>query len=181
MELSSRDPELLALDALTMDAWLSREGFRSKRLRWYVEYACRDDFGGGLAEVSAWAGLHYYAARGEGEDDQFLVWPEGNGFLVRGLADALGARVRTRALAYDVEIENGGARVLWYDAEAGRTRRIRAKRAIVCAPRFAARRIVAPLREDKRPSGFVYAPWFVANLTVENPPPASAPRRRGTT
>ena len=47
---------------------------------------------------------------------------------------------------------------------------VRAQRAIVCAPRFVARRIVKPLREDTSPSAFAYAPWFVANLTVENPP-----------
>lgn len=170
MEQSSRDPELLALDLISMDAWLTKNGYKSARVRWYVEYATRDDFGGGLAEVSAWAGLHYYAARGEGEDDRFLVWPEGNGFLVRSLAAALGERVRTRALAYDVAPDGDGARVDWYDAAAGKTRRLRARRAIVCAPRFAARRIVAPLRADRRPSGFAYAPWFVANLTVEDPP-----------
>jgi hypothetical protein len=61
-------------------------------------------------------------------------------------------------------------RVDWLDAATGRARRIVARRAIVCAPRFVARRISAPLREDKRPSGFAYAPWMIANLTVEDPP-----------
>lgn len=170
MELSSRDPELLALDRITMAAWLDEKGFRSPGLRWYVEYACRDDFGGGLTEVSAWAGLQYYAARGEGEDDEYLVWPEGNGFLVRRLAESLGPRVRAGALAFDVAPDGDGVRVDYHDAATGATRRLLAKRAIVCAPRFAARRIVKPLREDPKPSGFAYAPWFVANLTVEDPP-----------
>jgi len=170
MENSSRDPELLALDQISMAAWLDRRGYRSPGLRWYVEYACRDDFGGTLAEVSAWAGLSYYAARGEGDDDKFLVWPEGNGFLVRKLAEALGPRVRTGALAYDVAPDKDGVRVDYYDAATGGVRRLLAKRAIVCAPRFVARRIVAPLREDKRPSAFSYAPWLVANLTVDDPP-----------
>ncbi|MEQ1917708.1 MAG: FAD-dependent oxidoreductase [Elusimicrobiota bacterium] len=170
MENSSRDPELLALDRLTMAAWLDQNGYRSPGLRWYVEYACRDDFGGTLEEVSAWAGLHYYAARGEGDDDAFLVWPEGTGFLTRKLAEALGSRVRTGALAYEVSPDANGVRVDYYDAASGETRRIHAQRVIVCAPRFVARRIVKPLREDKSPSAFTYAPWFIANLTVDNPP-----------
>lgn len=170
MECSSRDPELLALDEISMATWLDRHGYRSPGLRWYVEYACRDDFGGGLTEVSAWAGLSYYAARGVGEDDRFLVWPEGNGFLTRKLAETLGPRVRTGALAFDVAAHEGGVRVDYHDAASGETRRILAQRAIVCAPQFVARRIVAPLREDPRPSGFSYAPWFIANLTVDNPP-----------
>lgn len=170
MELSSRDPKYTSLDSMSMGRWLESRGYRSARLRWYVEYATRDDFGGGLDEVSAWSGLQYYAGRGEGDDDRFLVWPEGNGFLVRSLAEALGPRVRARALAYDVRPDGDGAVVDWYDAASGTTRRLRAKRVIVAAPRFAARHIVAPLREDRRPSGFAYAPWFVANLTVEDPP-----------
>lgn len=170
MENSSRDPELLALDRLSMAEWLDRNGYVSSRLRWYVEYACRDDFGGSLPEVSAWAGLHYYAARGEGDDDAFLVWPEGLGFLARKLSETLGPRVRTGALAYEVAPDGDGVRVDYYDAATGNTRRILAKRAIVCAPRFIARRIVKPLRESKMPSAFTYAPWFVANLTVDGPP-----------
>lgn len=170
MENSSRDPELLELDRLSMAAWLDREGYRSPGLRWYVEYACRDDYGGELSEVSAWAGLHYYAARGEGEDDRFLVWPEGLGFLTNKLAAALGPRVRTGALAFDVAPDGDGVRVDYHDAATGAVRRVLAKRAVVCAPRFAARRIVKALREDKAPSTFAYAPWFIANLTVENPP-----------
>ena len=176
MERSSREAELLALDELSMEAWLKRRGYTSPLLRWWIEYGCRDDFGGGLAEVSAWAGIHYFAARGSGDDDRFLVWPEGNGFLVRNLAAALGRRVRPRCLAYDIAAEHDGVRVDYYDAAAGVTRRLRARAAIVCAPRFVARRIVASLRDDAprerpEPSGFVYAPWMTANLTVEDPPP----------
>ncbi len=170
MENSSRDPELLALDGISMGAWLDRRGYRTPALRWYVEYGCRDDFGGTLDEVSAWAGIQYYAARGEGADDAMLVWPEGNGFLVNALAASLGNRVRTGALAFEVAPDADGARVDWYDAATGESRRILAKRVIVCAPRFVARRIVAPLRESKASSSFAYAPWAVANLTVNAPP-----------
>lgn len=171
LELSSRDPELLALDEMSMAAWLAREGFSSPRLRWYVEYACRDDFGATLEQSSAWAAIHYFAARGESSSDGLLVWPEGNGRLVRGLASALGPRVRTGALVYDVSPHADGARVDCFDATTGRTRRVVARQVIVCAPRFVARRIVAPLRDDRRPFGFTYTPWMTANLTIENPPP----------
>jgi phytoene dehydrogenase-like protein len=170
MEKSSRDADLLALDAISMEAWLQREGFTTPRLRWFVEYACRDDFGASLAQTSAWAGIHYFAARPEGAADLLLVWPEGNGHLVRHLADQLGDRVRSNAMAYDVSPDGDSVRVDYLDAATGRTRRIRAKRAVVAMPRFVARHIVAPLRDDHRPSAFSYAPWMTANLTIEDPP-----------
>ena len=50
-------------DALSMAAWLDRERLDSPWLRWIVDYACRDDYGALSADVSAWAGLHYFAAR----------------------------------------------------------------------------------------------------------------------
>ena len=52
-----------ALDAQTFDTWLAREGLTDARLRWYLDYCCRDDYGAGSAAVSAWAGLHYFASR----------------------------------------------------------------------------------------------------------------------
>ena len=170
VELSSADADLRALDALSMEAWLDREGFRSPRLRWYVEYACRDDFGATLAQTSAWAGIHYFAARPEGAGDELLVWPEGNGRLVRHMTEALGPRVRAGALAYDVAPDGDGVRVDYLDAKTGAVRRLRARRAVVAMPRFVARHVVAPLRADKSSFGFAYAPWMTANLTVEDPP-----------
>ena len=52
-----------SLDGQTFAAWLDREGLNDTRLRWYLDYCCRDDFGAGAATVSAWAGLHYFASR----------------------------------------------------------------------------------------------------------------------
>ena len=38
-----------------MARWLEAEGFRSQRLKWLVDYACRDDYGTTAEGVSAWA------------------------------------------------------------------------------------------------------------------------------
>ena len=61
--LSSRDPALLDLDKLSFRDWLRQQGLDSKHLHWYADYACRDDYGAHAGDTSAWAGLHYYAAR----------------------------------------------------------------------------------------------------------------------
>jgi hypothetical protein len=41
--------ELRALDAISAASFLDREGLRSPRLRWLLDYACRDDYGLTLA------------------------------------------------------------------------------------------------------------------------------------
>ena len=82
----------------------TRRASTAPALRWYLDYCCRDDYGAGSAEVSAWAGLHYFASRhgfrapgderapsdgGEG----VLTWPEGNAWLAERLAAPLGERL----------------------------------------------------------------------------------------
>ncbi len=81
-----------ALDQMSMAAYLDGLGLNSRRLRWQVDYGCRDDFGLREAQTSAWAGMHYHAARLLHPDDrspEVLTWPEGNGWLVRRLLERI--------------------------------------------------------------------------------------------
>ncbi len=97
---ASRDD--LALDRLTLSDWMRREGYFSPYLRWLVDYSTRDDYATGIDAVSAWAGLHYFAAR-ESEEHGPLTWPEGNAFLARRLARAVASHVTTNAMVSRVE------------------------------------------------------------------------------
>lgn len=167
---SSATAEWRNLDGVSMADWMRSEGFTSPRLRWYVEYATRDDFGCLLEHTSAWAGLHYFASRiAEPGDDaaEFLTWPEGNGFLVRHLAAKLGERRRTGAVVTRIEPRPDGVRVTYVDAAAGVTRVIEADQAVCAVPRFIARRITQGLEGESSP--IRYSPWVVANLTLDRP------------
>ena len=74
-------------------------------LRWYVDYACRDDYGALAAQTSAWAGIHYFASRAHDEQGP-LTWPEGNGWIVKRLAAQLSQHIHTGEPA--VRIERAG-------------------------------------------------------------------------
>jgi hypothetical protein len=174
MELSSRDPALLALDRISMLEFLRRRGLDSTPLHWYVNYGCRDDYGCHYSQVSAWAGLHYYCSRG-GEDDggetAVLTWPEGNGWIVKKLEKMLRPRILTGCLAYRVENGEREVRVEVYDASENASIRIRAEEVICAIPRTFARRIMADERpEEDGTAEFHYAPWLVGNLTLKSPP-----------
>lgn len=153
------------LDRLTMAAWLDREKFDSPYLRWYVDYACRDDYGARAWDASAWAGIHYFAGR-EHEDKGPVTWPEGNGWLVRELMKRVGEHVRTGATVHAISPNGSRLRVLAGNAD------YEAELVIFAAPTFLAPHIVegAPSAHD-----FVYSPWVTANLTLDRPP-----RERGS-
>jgi hypothetical protein len=162
------------LDRASMADFLAARGFTSARLRWWIEYACRDDFGTDLAHTSAWAGVHYYAARDADPEygDAVLTWPEGNGWLVRRLAEPIAERLRVGHLVVNVEPAGDRVAVDAWDAGERRSVRLLAREVVLACPVFVAARIYRPWRE--RPPAFVgafrYAPWLVANLHVDRAP-----------
>ncbi|MBI4861810.1 MAG: NAD(P)-binding protein [Candidatus Riflebacteria bacterium] len=171
LERSGQEPEVLALDRISMREFMTRQGFTSRRLLWYVEYGCRDDYGGNLANVSAWAAIHYSAARPLGEDHQVLTWPEGIGWIVGGLERRLAKHLKTGTLAFSVTPARPGVTVDCLDVATGRVTRYRAGQAILAVPKFIVARIAHGF--DALPAsaaGFTYAPWIVANLHVDQVP-----------
>jgi hypothetical protein len=184
MALSSRDAELLRLDRSSMRDWLLAQGLDSPHLHWYVNHACRDDYGTASAAVSAWAGIHYFASRsGEAENaasDTVLTAPEGNAWLTTGMLRSIEARVGNRlltgALAFRVEGGEGPAGDgplavdLWLPGEQ-RTLRVLAEQLIWAAPLFLVPWVFnghARIKDAAR--SFSYAPWLVANLTLSRLP-----------
>jgi len=169
LEFSSREPEMLALDRISMLDYLLQNGYTSPRLHWFIEYACRDDYGTSLRHTSAWAGLHYFACRDGGgfepRDSQF-VWPEGNHRLVQHLAGRLESRTLTGRLALALTHQSKHWWVdVWNDSE-GRLEGYAAERVIFSAPTFLRPYL---LGEATRPT-FTYSPWTVCNLVLERLP-----------
>ena len=176
LEAGSDDSEWTALDRLSMGQWLEQQGFTSPRLRWLVDYACRDDYGAPAAEISAWAGIWYFAARqtGDHRSEGYLSWPEGNGRLVRALADAAGpARLQTGVVVHTLApAEGGGWDAHGVDVRTKAPRWLRARQVVLACPRFAAAKVLEPWR--KAPPAFLgafhYGPWVVANLALSQLP-----------
>lgn len=168
-------------DGETFAAWLDRHGLRDAQLRWYLDYCCRDDYGAGTATVSAWAGLHYFAARhgfhppgaeGDGEREALLTWPQGNGWLAQRLAAPLGERFRGGQVVLRIAERRHRVEVDVLAPASGRVERWLAGQCIVALPAFVAARVVENPPDALRAvgGGTRYAPWLVANLHLRAPP-----------
>lgn len=166
----SDDPSFSRLDALSMSEWMEQHGFTSPELRAHVQYCCLDDFGVGLERVSAWAGIHYFAAR-KSPQDNVLTWPEGNGHLVKCLEKYARERIRTRHLAFEVSPEAQEVAVKVYDAVRNESILIRAERLILATPQFVNQRLLSGRELDL--NAFHYAPWLVATLILKELPSGS--------
>ncbi|MHB8419877.1 MAG: FAD-dependent oxidoreductase [Myxococcales bacterium] len=169
------DAELDALDRLSVADWLRQKGWSSPRLRWYLRYACRDDYGLEPEETSAWAGVFYFAARAAKagvKSAEYVTWPEGNGRLVRHLAEACGRSMRLGAAVTDILPRENGLEVRAFEPATGKATAYLAGEVIFALPKFLASRLVAPWRE--RPpawlADFGYGSWMVANLTLRGRP-----------
>lgn len=175
----SNAAEPMLLDQLSMSAWLDQHGWRSARLRWLVDYACRDDYGSKLDQTSAWAGVFYFAARmgKPGDESQpLLAFPEGNARIAKHFADRVGERLRCGIAVTEVQTEDDGqqVRVIGFDTSRDQALGFRAKRAILAVPQFLASRLVAGFPSDRVAAAkqFQYAPWLVANLHLKARPSA---------
>jgi monoamine oxidase len=171
-----------ALDAKTFAQWLDAQGLDDARLRWFLDYCCRDDYGADARTVSAWAGLHYFASRhgfhapghDDGDDaerDAVLTWPQGNAWLVQRLAAPLGPRWHGGLVVRRVAVERQRVIVDAWDEASRSVQRWSAREVVVCTPLFVAARIVQAPPQALRDAAAALrsAPWLVANLLLREP------------
>ena len=165
------------LDAQSFGHWLDRQGLDDARLRWYLDYCCRDDYGAGADQVSAWAGLHYFASRHgfqpPGDDaierDPVFTWPEGNAWLVQRLAAPLAGRIHGARTVARVREEREGVQLLAWHGD--RLEAWHARTVVLALPLFVALRLLDNPPEALRQAAAaqVHAPWLVANLQIDKP------------
>ncbi len=172
-----------ALDAQTFAQWLQAEGLHDADLLAYLDYACRDDYGAGLATVSAWAGLQYFASRhgfhapGEEADGEaprsegVFTWPQGNAWLVERLARPLQAQVHTGRTVLRVEEVKHAVEVWAWNEARSQVEHWQAPQVVLALPLFVAARVLAtaPAALSSALQSARYAPWLVSHLHLREP------------
>ena len=171
--------ELAALDSQTLADWLSARGLNDERLRWYLDYCCRDDYGAGAGTVSAWAGLHYFASRhgfhapgdGAAERDAVFTWPEGNAWLVQRLTAPLQGRIHGGRTVLRVAESRHGVQVLAWDEATSQVEAWTAQQVVLALPLFIAARVLESPPDALRQAAALlqHAPWLVANVHIDGP------------
>ncbi len=130
-----------------------------------IEYYCWGAFGASASETSAYHGLNFFAA----EYGDLLIYPGGNGFITRRLAERLAPRNVVRTDAWVLRIEptgDGGHAVTTH--EKGQLHRYEARAVVFASPLLLAPRLIPALPEPQRQAiaTFDYRAYVVANVLL---------------
>ncbi len=165
--------------AITFIAYLNQQQLSDPHLLWYLDYCCRDDYGAGIDTVSAFAGIHYFAARhgfsapGDGSVGNVgvLTWPQGNAYLTQAMAAPLKDRLHTAQVILRIEEQKSSVLIDALNTASGQVQRWQAERCIVALPVHVAARVVANAPEFLKQAAArtVHSSWWVANIHISAP------------
>ena len=185
---ASTDPAWTALDRIPFAAWLARENFVDPALRWYLDYCCRDDYGANAAQVSAWAGLHFFAARNglaaNAERGAVLTWPGGLDALATQLEraafptpsaapDGIAPRLIAGTAVSLLHVARGVEVTCVTEGPAASSFIVRARRAVSAMPLHVAAHVVDSILADGYDSSRHAPPvasWMIANFMMNRFP-----------
>ena len=172
---SSHINHLEKLDNITFAEYLRSKGYKSEELLWFLDYCCRDDFGAGMHKVSAWAGIHYFAARkaepANTDPTTVLTWPEGNAFLVNKLAENTRSHIHQNTLVFEVTEHPGYVEVKTMNCKTLEIIHYHAEKCIFSSPSYVAKHV---LKSDCWPTeffnGFKHQPWLIGIVVLNKFP-----------
>ena len=194
VEHTSPAEEVRRLDDISMLDYLRSIGVRSKLVEWYVNNRTMDEYGCRVEDVSAWAGIQFWAQSNSSFLDfeppatpapTLLSWPEGNAFLAKGLAKHISTeQLRLQALTVNVRSERGRVFVTYIDRKSpltslyqrGDFTTLQAKWVIYAAPKNAVYHLIPELEQAGRSEfkSCKYVPWITAAVHLRRPPQKKA-------
>lgn len=132
-----------------------------------LDYHMLDDWGGTTNEVSALAGIHYFACRPYYKQvvDLFSP-PEGNGYFIKKLAAQHKSELLTRHLVSQIQELDDGFEVTVLDVAQKSIKKINAQNVVYAGQKHALKYIMPS--QYPRFENTDYAPWLVLNFVLNN-------------
>jgi hypothetical protein len=172
LPLEAGSPQLRHLDQMSMSDYLESKGFRSERLHWFVDYACRDDYGTPARFTSAYAALHHFLARGhdDGRERFLLTAPQGNANLLERMVEKAGLVEHIRSGHLVRRVTPEGKLTVETQASPHELLGFACQAVLWAAPRFLLSRVMVEDTGREAVKRLNYAPWLVANLQLDRAP-----------
>ena len=168
---SSKDPRALDLFQISFESYLRRADLLDDEVRFVTEYACNDDYGSTIGEVSAWAGLHYFCCRPRSHEQVILSSQMGNGYLVESLLKKIPAPKRQlQNLLCSVRKKEDQWECLIYTKNGFHVQPCKAL--VFCGKSHVPRRLFPENPEIRLllPEALEQAPWLVSQILLRKVP-----------
>ena len=168
MPVRQVDPRYHALNQITFYDFLKNQIKLTEGFLRGLDYHMRDDYGGTAGQVSALAGIHYFACRPYDKEvvDLFSP-PEGNDYFIRKMAEKLSKeQLLTQHLVKNIRPMKAGFEVAVVDIGKQKIKTIQADKIIYAGQKHALKYILPeeyPLFEKN-----IYAPWLVLNFIIDD-------------
>ena len=156
------------LNDITFERWILDNLSPNSEFMAGINYNMRDDYGGNASEVSALAGIHYYACRPYySQSVELFSPPEGNHYFIRKmLAQVPKEKIFTNHLVKKITGKKGHFVVDVVDVRQKTNLNIQAERIIYAGQKHALKYVFPPAYELFADN--IYAPWAVVNLLLDN-------------
>lgn len=170
---ASQRPHIDALDRISFKRYLEdvAGGPLHPHVAAVIEHYCWSSLGASMAELSAAAGLNFYAA----EFGDVCVLPGGNAAVAERLLARLAGELpathfRPSSLVLDLTVGDDGAVVTYLD-RAGALHAIHARAVVMACPKFAAAKVVRDLDPARLAAiaKLQYRAYLVANVLLRRP------------
>lgn len=171
---NSKDREKLKkLDRITFKKHLEEvvAGKLHPHIETTLEHFCWSSYGASASEISAAAGLNFYAAEFGGQN--MMITAGGNSAIAELALKKVASQVprtnlRTECTVFDVAVDDHGVNVCYVNSE-GDLKTIRAKSVILACPKFVVSRILRNIESERAEAinRLRYNAYLVANVLLK--------------
>ncbi|MCU0446520.1 MAG: FAD-dependent oxidoreductase [Microscillaceae bacterium] len=162
------DPQYHFLNQISLRKILEPKLKLSESVWQALDYQMLDDFGGTASQVSALAGIYYYASRPyRSKDTEVFSPPQGNYYFIQKLGEPIASeKIWLNHLVTKIEKSGKGFLVEVIDGKAKNLKKkIECKQIIYAANKHALKYVFPP--DYPLFAQHEYAPWMVINLVLQ--------------
>lgn len=170
MKLPTRliDKEFHYLNEISFEKYIQKNININPTLRQAFDYQMLDDFGGTSEEVSALAGVYYYASRPYYDETKMIFSPpEGNFYFIQKMMNQINKeKIMTAHLVKKIKEIKDGFEVEIIDVKNKKIKIIHTKKVIYTAPKHTLKYVYP--NDYQLFSNQLQAPWLVLNFVLKD-------------
>jgi len=173
----SIEPEVLALERITMKQYLENEGFESRMMHWYVNEWMIDEYGTPYDKIPAWCGLQFFRniefPDNHPEELRTISFANGLGYVTKRLSTLIPQKNQlNNTIVVRIENFNNLVKTTVFQPQTGKWKIFLSRYLVFAMPKHQVYRMIPELKAENRTefSTLQYATWVTATIHLKHLP-----------